>query len=195
MIAAIRKVTAPLHRRIMLMVGRAVLRAVNDTPAMQELQIEPLAGEVLARVERVQNYGFTSHPHLGAEAACVFCGGNRDHGLVLAVDDRRYRIKGLEQGEVAIYTDEDQAAHGHRIVLRRGGVLEIQGDILNLRAETRVHISGKEVEIHADERLEIDTNGYGEAVNSTGGGYHIDSYREGAAPTSTEHGIQPPEVA
>lgn len=189
------RLLAPLKRRVMLMVARAVVGLVNDAPAMQELQISLFAGETRGAVERFQNYGFTSAPHPGAEAAVVFVGGNRDHGLIVAVDDRRYRITGLQNGEVAVYTDEDQGADGCRVVLRRGNVIEIQAKTINIRGEELVHISGKEVEIHADERLETDVNGYGEAVNSSGGGYSIDTYHEGASPTSTEHGIQPPEVS
>lgn len=105
----------PLQRRVMLMVGRAVLRAVNDDAKLQALKIELLADEVKDGTERFQEYGFTSHPHDGAEAVTVFMGGNRDHGLVIAVDDRRYRLKSLKQGEVALYTDEGQRLH-----LRRG---------------------------------------------------------------------------
>ncbi|MGE4292397.1 MAG: phage baseplate assembly protein V [Desulfovibrio sp.] len=176
----IKKLLAPIQRRVMLMVGRAVVRAVADTPAMQELQVELLAGELRERVERFQQYGFSSHPHPGAEAACVFVGGNRDHGLILAVDDRRYRIKGLAQGEVAIYTDEDQSEGGHRLVLRRGGVVDVHCRHLNL---------------HARESRTLDVAGYGETLTHLGGSsWHQDTYHEGATVTSTEHGIQPPEV-
>ena len=40
--------------------------------------------------------------------------------IVVAVDDRRYRLRSLQQGEVAIYTDE-----GDKIVLKRGGTIEV----------------------------------------------------------------------
>ena len=51
----------------------------------------------------MQNYGFTSHAK-GGDVAVAFIGGNREQGIVLAVDDRRYRIS-LEAGEVAMYDD------------------------------------------------------------------------------------------
>lgn len=122
MMRAIQRVTAPLTRRVRLMVARGVVSLVNDALKVQGLQVQLLPGEV-RDMERFQNYGFTSHPHPGAEACAAFVGGNRDHGIVLAVDDRRYRLKGLAQGEVAIYTDEDQS--GHRIHLKRGNEIHL----------------------------------------------------------------------
>jgi phage baseplate assembly protein V len=50
----------------------------------------------------------------------LFVDGRRDNGFILAVDDRRYRLTGLDDGEVAIYTDQ-----GDSIVIRRGGTIEI----------------------------------------------------------------------
>ena len=32
----------------------------------------------------------------------VFTGGNRSHGALVVVGDRRYRLKGLKEGEVAL---------------------------------------------------------------------------------------------
>lgn len=104
----------------MLMVGRAILAVINDGTKLQSLQINLLADETRDDVERFQNYGYTSHPHPGAEAISVSVTGTRDHCVVIAVDDRRYRLKGLLQGEVAMYTDE-----GDKIVLKRGNQIEV----------------------------------------------------------------------
>lgn len=103
-----------LKRRVMNVIARAVLEAVRDTNGVQMLQVSLLADEVKGSVERLQNYGFTSHPLPGAEVFMSFIGGNRDHGLALVVEDRRYRLKGLKAGEVAIYDDQ-----GQKIVLHR----------------------------------------------------------------------------
>lgn len=123
MMRAMQRVTAPIIRRVRLMVARGVVSLVNDALKVQGVQVQLLAGEV-RDMERLQNYGFTSHPHTGAEACAAFVGGNRDHGIVLAVDDRRYRLQGLARGEVALYTDEDQSG-GHRIHLKRGNEIHL----------------------------------------------------------------------
>lgn len=105
-----------------MMVGRAVINLVNDSLKMQELQVTLLADEVRADVERFQEYGLTSHPIPGSEAVMVCVGGARDHGIVIAVDDRRYRLKALEQGEVALYDDQGQAVH-----LKRDKTIHVYG--------------------------------------------------------------------
>lgn len=94
-----------LEQRIRGMVARAIVRLVNDASQAQELQLELLADESQDAVERFQNYGFTAHPHTGAEALVAFVGGLRSHGVALAVEDRRYRLTGLQAGEVALFDD------------------------------------------------------------------------------------------
>jgi phage baseplate assembly protein V len=123
-IRTINKVTAPLARRVNLMVARGVLVLVNDALKMQDVQVKLLSGATedstpeVRDMERFQDYGFTGNAHPGAEVAVVFVGGNRDHGLVFAVGDRRYRVKGLETGEVAMYDDL-----GHTVQLKRTGIV------------------------------------------------------------------------
>lgn len=92
-----------LGNRVMMMFARGVLRGVTDSSSRQQLQIELLKGEVRDGVERMQNYGFTSHP-LGGDVAVAFIAGNREQGIALVVDDRRFRLH-LQPGEVAIYDD------------------------------------------------------------------------------------------
>ncbi len=89
--------------RVMMMFGRGVLRGVTDTGPRQQVQVELLKGELRDGLEHMQNYGFTSHPK-GGDCAVAFNGGNREQGIVLVIDDRRYRIP-LLAGEVAIYDD------------------------------------------------------------------------------------------
>lgn len=110
----------PIKRKIQMMLARAVLSAVDDSKGFQELKLELLAGETKEGVERMQNYGFTSVPFADSEALVGFIGGNRSHGVAFVVDDRKYRIKGLAEGEVAIYTDE-----GDKIHFKRGNKIEI----------------------------------------------------------------------
>lgn len=90
-----------LGSRVRMMFGRGVLRSVTDTGPRQQVQVELLKDELRDGLEHMQNYGFTSHP-TGGDCAVAFNGGNREQGIVLVIDDRRYRIP-LLAGEVAIY--------------------------------------------------------------------------------------------
>ena len=120
MIAALQKLIAPLHRRVMNLVGRAVVKSIDDAKKLQLAQVELLPGEVRDEIENFQNYGFTSVPKAGAECVVLFVGGRRDHGLAIATDDRRYRIRNLNDGEVCVYNDT-----GAKIVLKANGDIEL----------------------------------------------------------------------
>lgn len=155
---ALTKFLGPIRRSINLMVGRAVVSLVNDALKMQGVQVQLLADEVRDNVERFQNYGFTSHPHPEAEAIVVSIGGNRNHAVVIAVDDRRYRLKGLAAGEVALYTDE-----GDKIVLKRGGIIEVT-------AATKTRIVAPLVEMTGELNVTGKITGLGGMAISGGAG-------------------------
>ncbi|WP_065259043.1 phage baseplate assembly protein V [Pseudomonas bananamidigenes] len=116
----------------MLARGTVVLAAAGRM--MQTLQVRLTAGELKDSVEHFEAYGFTSHPKAGAEVLTMFLNGDRSHAVVVVASDRRYRIKELKEGEVAIYTDE-----GDRIHFKRGRIIDIETDTLNIKATTAVN--------------------------------------------------------
>lgn len=99
-------------------VARAVLTAIDTAKKCQSASLQLIAGESRAGVEHLEPYGFTSAPREGAEAVVLFPGGDRSHCVTVVVSDRRYRLKGLSRGEVAIYDDQGQS-----ITLTRGGIV------------------------------------------------------------------------
>lgn len=117
------RVLSPIWRRLRLLVSRGVLQLADDGPGVQKVQVT-LLGESPAWAERFQQYGFTAVPHAGAEAVVTAVGGARAHLVAIAVDDRRYRMAGLEGGEVAIYDDLGQSVHLTRegIVIKGAGL-------------------------------------------------------------------------
>lgn len=102
---AVKKIMAPLERRVRLMVARSIIRLAYPG-AVQGLQLQLGATEVADQVEHFQDYGFASVPLSGSEGIALFVGGSRAHGVVVAVRDRAGRPGGLQAGEVAIYTVE-----------------------------------------------------------------------------------------
>ncbi|MDO4560822.1 MAG: phage baseplate assembly protein V [bacterium] len=116
----VRKLTQPIAQKAALAVARCVIRLVNDAVPLQAVQVDVLAGETRANVERVQEYGFTSVPLPGCRALAVFVGGDRSSGVVVASDDIRFRLKNLNPGEVALYTNE-----GDKLHFKNGRLIEI----------------------------------------------------------------------
>ncbi len=141
----VQRLMLPLGNRIKLMVARGVLKLTNDKGGLQTAQISLLEDELRDKVERIQDYGFTSNPLPGAEAITLFVGGNRDHGLIIKVDDRRYRLKALKGGEVAMYTDE--------------------GDFIHMKRDRNIEVKSLHVVVNADEDYTVNTKKY--AVNAS----------------------------
>lgn len=144
---------APLKRRVMLSIARAVVKGIDDTTKMQLMQLSLLAGETHSKVERFQNYGFTSVPFEGAEACVVFPHGNREHGIIIAVDDRRYRMKAMEKGEVALYTDEGDYVH----LKRNKEILVNCGNKLTANVLNEIIWNTKKVTINAEDDFIVNT--------------------------------------
>lgn len=107
-----------LAARIGNLVARGTVAAVNAVRKLQALQVRLLADEIQDGLEHFEPYGLTAAPHPGAEAIAVFLDGDRSNGVVVAVSDRRYRVAGLQSGEVAVYDDL-----GHVVRLTRSGIV------------------------------------------------------------------------
>ena len=158
------RVLSPLIRRIRLALGRGIVRLVNDADGIQKMQVGIMANETRSKVERFQEYGFTSVPLAGAEAAIISMGGNRDHSVIVAVDDRRYRLKSLEDGEVAIYTDE-----GDKIHLKRDNNIEIVTGTLTVNATDEIIMNaGTRIDLNAPDVDISDDLGAGGSITATG---------------------------
>lgn len=181
---SISKLMTPLARRVRLMIGRSIIHLIDDTKNLQSLQCEILRDDVVDEVERFQEYGFTSHPKPGAEAIVACVGGSRAHAIVIAVDDRRFRLKSLAEGEVALYTDE-----GDYVLLKRGRNIEVL-------AGTKAKVTAPEVELVAIAKVRLTTplteiqgnvtvNGN---VTVTGGNITADGI---GLKTHTHGGVQP----
>jgi phage gp45-like len=110
---------APVRRRMANMIVWAVTDSTDDSKGLQELRLSILADETRDGVVRAQNYGFTSVPKKGAEAVVLRLGANSDQTLVIAVDDRKYRLKGLADGEVAMFD-----CTGSKMVMKANGDIE-----------------------------------------------------------------------
>lgn len=173
------KAAAPLFDRVMNLVTRGIITRVNDTPDMQTAQVSLFADEAKDEVERFQPFGLTSVPLPGAECVVLFLGGARDHGVIVAVDDREYRPTNAAPGEVVVYGVKNN-------VFR----LKPNGDILIETTEPggTIRMAADNIDIHANDNLYFDAGGHGFHYQPT----HVDSYTGGA--TGTGHLLAPPEI-
>jgi phage baseplate assembly protein V len=114
----------PIRNKIFLIIGRAILTAVQNSEQTQKVQVQALHNETLSDVERVQEYGFESYPKPGsAEAVLAAVGGNREQSIVIVVGDRAYRPTDLAEGEVAVYS-----LSGNVITMKQDGEVHILYD-------------------------------------------------------------------
>lgn len=129
-----------LWRRVLSALGLARVAASKDDGPTQVLQLDFGAGEVHDQRYRLAEYGFTSRPQVGADVLVVFPQGDRSAGVVVASGDRRYRLKNLAAGEVALYDDLGHIIRlgragisidggGHNLVITNAPKLTIAGDI------------------------------------------------------------------
>lgn len=176
MIDQIARMMAPLQRRIMLAIGRAVLNAVYDDSPTQLVQASMLSDEVRDKMERMAEYGFTSVPLSGAQAVAVFVGGERGHGVVIATGDPRSRMKGLQPGEVALYDDQGQSVHLTRagIVVNGAGKPVTIKNAPKARFEMDVEATGKITDMVDSGGRSMDAmrqvfNGHNHNENDSGG--------------------------
>lgn len=156
-----------IYRRVRLAIGRGRQTApANDGGAVQMLQIRLSADEVRDNTPRLAEYGFTSHPPVGADAIVIFIGGDRSNGAVIATGHQASRLKSLQPGEVAIYDNLGQS-----VWLTRNGIV-IDGNglpltinntpTITMNAATQItfntplaYFSGK---IHAAKNIESDAD-------------------------------------
>lgn len=175
------RMMAPLARRIGNMLARGSVSSVNGARKMRTLQIRLMAGEIKDNIEHFEPYGFTSEPLAGAEHLSAFFDGDRSHGVTLVVADRRYRLTGLESGEVAIFDDQGQKVH-----LTRDGIV--------IQTAKKCRIDAADIELHASKSYSWDVAGYGERWTWVSGStWEHKTWQTGATVTDLPQSIKPPE--
>ncbi len=128
------KLLSTYRHRINLLVTRGIVTLVKAETHLQSLQVKSIGGEVLDPVEHFESYGFTSHPHHGSETLLLSLQGNRSHTVAVCVADRRYRLTGLAEGEVALHDDQ-------------GNVIHLMRDQIKIEAVQHLEVSAPTCEI------------------------------------------------
>lgn len=170
------RMLGPLAHRISNMLSRGSVAAANAAGKMQALQVRLLAGEVKDIMEHFEPFGFTSKPLPGAEAITAFFDGDRSHGVVLVVADRRYRLRTLDDGEVALHD-----AYGNRAHFKKDGTLD-------LVATTKVAITSPLVTVSGNLQVAGTITG---TVDVIGGGKSLKTHTHSGVQAGASNTGQP----
>lgn len=141
--------TNAVWHRLLLMLGRGIIRAVNSQAALQTIDVSLMADEDKDGLEHFETYGYTANPPTGLELLAAFLGGDRSHGVVIAIGDRKFRLKGLQPGEVALYTDEGDFIHfqrGRKIAVSAGSEIAATAPVVRLIASDKVRCETPKLE-------------------------------------------------
>lgn len=141
---AFNKLLQPLQRKLRQVVSRGIVKLVDTETLFSELQVVGLDGEVMDNVELFEQYGITSHPQENSEGVLLSLNGRRSHSIVICVGKRQFRMKGLKQGEVALYDDQ-----GQQVYLKRDGIL-IKSTLVTVDAPKAVFTGNVEVAGNTD---------------------------------------------
>ena len=124
-------------------IRRVIISAVREGQ-IKRFDATGLANEQYLDREFLQQYGLTSRPLADSEGLVLGIG---NVFYLIASDDRRYRVS-LQDGEVAIYTDE-----GDKIHLKRGRVIEITSGTKVTITAPAVELAGGTLRKLIDERV------------------------------------------
>lgn len=135
---------------------RSKLTHITTTGPVAMVQADALAGEQVQDAELFQHYGLTSAPPKDTMLIVVPIGGKTTHSIAIATEHGTYRLKGLKEGEVALYTDE-----GDHILLKRGNNIEVVCGTKvtvtcpNVQMTGNLQVDGT---IHANQNISTDMN-------------------------------------
>lgn len=170
----LKRILDPLLRRVMQVASRALIKSTDTAGAIQKGQISVLADETLDGVDQVQEYGFASRPLPGAQAVLLSIAGSRDHPVIIATDDGRYRVK-LENGEACLYDDQGQwvkigrakidiktglkveITAGGDVAIVAGGKITAAAPNIEATAATKVKATAPNIEIIAATKVTMTT--------------------------------------
>lgn len=109
-----------LWRRVLALIGRARVTAVDDRGSVQILQVRTSAVNVQDDVPRLAEYGLASHPPIGSDAVTLSIAGGATDTVVIATGHQSSRPTSLAEGEVMLYDTRGQrvyvSAAGIRVV-------------------------------------------------------------------------------
>ena len=129
------------------MVAKGVITAIKTSEEISSVQLNLLADTTQDDVEFWQHFGFTSAPPLdeNTRALMVSVAGNQDHGVVIATENGKFRVKDLNPGESCVYSE-----FGDKIHFKNGRIIDIQTETLNITSSKELNINSPKVKISGE---------------------------------------------
>jgi len=129
-----------LYRRIVLLIGRGHITAVNDSGPVQKMQVKFSTLETHDNLPRLAEFGFSSNPPSGADAVVSFFGGDRSNGVVIATGHQQSRPVNLLPGESMLYSQDGKHVY---LTADDGIVIDAQGQsvIVNNASTLTVNVA------------------------------------------------------
>lgn len=149
-VKVISRAIAPLKRKILLSVAHGLIEATKDDGDLQFIQATYLEGETKNDVRKMHHFGFSSHAPVGSECIAVSVAGNREASVIIATENREFRFKALNDGEVAIYSKEGDFIH-----LKQNNEIEISTKTLIVNATDEVTVNTKTANVNASTAANI----------------------------------------
>jgi phage baseplate assembly protein V len=131
-----------MNLRFAMLFGRGrVTGPVDDSGAVQMMQVQMSGLEVADERYRVAEFGLTSNPPVGSDALALHVAGDRTAGVVFATNHQASRPTGLQPGETMLYSED-----GKQVYLTAGGGIAVeakgQNVVVNDAADVTATASG-----------------------------------------------------
>ena len=139
-----KQVIRQIFSRLNMNASRGVLTNINDATSIQEVQVKGFAGEKFDKVQRFQQFGFSSVPEDGD--VIILCPqGLRDRAIVICVQDTKHRPKRLKPGDSVMYD-----AHKNIIKLDENGISVTTEKNITVNAAKNIIINATETNIQSN---------------------------------------------
>ena len=131
-----------LFRRIQMLAGRGRITNVDDSGPIQMLQLEASGLELADKRARIQEFGLTSNPPVGADAATLSLSGDRSATMAVGVNHQGSRPRNLKPGETKLYSQDGKYVY---LTASGGIVVNANGQdvVVNDAKDVTWNLSGK----------------------------------------------------
>lgn len=125
---------------------RGKLTRLKGSRRVQLAQVAGLSGEQFQDAELFQHAGFRSLPLAGSQMIVIPLNGSSAHGVVIASSNGALHVANMQDGDTAIFNELE----GHFIHLKKGKIIRMEANVIELVATQKVLLDTPLVEAAAN---------------------------------------------